>query len=400
MLIILIIVASIATILFGLVAFLLLSRSRRFVMGTVFAVLSLVFALADMKFVQFHKMSSSPITMPPTTVTSAIVKEEDWVPILSSVGSISPVQGAVVSAELGGVVSKIGFENGSTAKKDDLLMQLDASAEEAQLHSSEADLELARADLERSRDLAVRKVVSKAELDGAESKFKQKSASVDQMRSMITKKTLRAPFDGQLGIRQVNVGQMINPGQQVVALQSLDQVFADFALPQQHFAQLAAGLEVRVTTDAVPDRVFTGKLTAVNSMIDVATRNVTLQATLENPDHTLRPGMFAKVEVLLPQKQRSLVIPGPAVSYAPFGDSVYVIEKKKDPKTGKESQTIRQQFVRVGETRGDLVSVTAGLKAGETVVSTGVFKLRNGMSVTINNDLAPKLQEKPNPADT
>ena len=400
MLIILIIVASVAAILFGLIAFLLLRRSRRFVMGTVFAVLSFVFALADIKLAQIHKMTSSPMTMPPTTVSSAVAKEEDWAPMFSSVGSISPVQGALVSAELGGVVSQIGFENGSTAKKGDLLVQLDASAEEAQLHSAEADVELARADLERSRDLAARKVVSKAELDAAESKFKQKSASVDQMRSMITKKTVRAPFDGLLGIRQVNVGQMINAGQRVVALQALDQVFADFALPQQHFAQLSPGLEVHVTTDAVPGRVFTGKLTAVNSMIDVATRNVTLQATLENPDHALRPGMFAKVEVMLPQKQRSLVIPGTAVSYAPFGDSVYVIEKKKDPKTGEESQTIRQQFVRVGETRGDFVSVTTGLKAGETVVSTGVFKLRNGMAVTINNDLAPNLQEKPNPADT
>lgn len=377
-----------------------MKSKRRGLRKAIGGVILLVVLLVGIKALQIFKMVSTKMPMPVTTVTSAVVKEENWAPLLSSVGSISPVQGAVVSAELGGVVSQIGFQNGSTAKKGDLLVQLDASAEEAQLHSSEADLELARADLDRSRDLAERKVVSKAELDAADSKFKQKSASVDQMRSMITKKTVRAPFDGQLGIRQVNVGQMINPGQQVVALQALDQVFADFALPQQHFAQLAAGLEVHVTTDAVPGRVFTGKLTAVNSMIDVATRNVTLQATLENPDHALRPGMFAKVDVLLPQKQSSLVIPGTAVSYAPFGDSVYVIEKKKDPKTGQESQTIRQQFVRIGETRGDFVSVTTGLKAGETLVGTGVFKLRNGMAVTINNDLAPKLQEKPNPADT
>jgi membrane fusion protein, multidrug efflux system len=396
----LILVASIAAILFALIAFLVFRRSRRVLMGTVFAVFSLIFVLADIKLLQVHKMSSTPMKMPATTVTSAVAKEEDWAPMLSSVGSISPVQGALVSAELAGVVSKIGFENGATAKKDDLLVQLDASAEEAQLHSSEADLELARADLERSRDLAARKVVSKAEADAAESKFKQKIASVDQMRSMITKKTVRAPFDGQLGIRQVNIGQTVTAGQPVVALQSLNPVFADFALPQQYFAQLSAGLEVRVTTDAVPDRVFTGKLSAVNSMIDVATRNVTLQATLENQDHLLRPGMFAKVDVVLPQKQRSLVIPGTAVSYAPFGDSVYVIEKKKDPKTGEESQTIRQQFVRIGETRGDFVAVTTGLKAGETVVSTGVFKLRNGMAVTINNDLAPKPEENPKPADT
>ena len=329
-----------------------------------------------------------------------MVKAEDWAPTLSAVGSISAVQGAVVSTELGGVVSQIAFENGTTAKKGDLLVQLDASAEEAQLHSAEADVELARADLERSRDLATRKVISKAELDAAESKFKQKSGSVDQMRSMITKKTVRAPFDGQLGIRQVNAGQMINAGQQVVSLQSLDPVFADFALPQQHFAKLSQGLEIRVTTDAVPGRVFTGKLTAVNSMVDVATRNVTVQATLDNPDHVLRPGMFGKVEVVLPQKESALVIPGSAISYAPFGDSVYVIEKKKDPKTGKESQTIRQQFVRVGEARGDLVSITNGLKAGDTVVGTGVFKLRNGMAVTINNDLAPKPQVNPTPADS
>jgi len=394
-----IIVATIAAILLGLSAIFFYSKRAIFT-GTICAVLGLVLVLADVKALQIKKMMSSPMVMPPTTVSSAVVTEEDWAPTLSAVGSISPVQGALVSAELAGVVNKIGFENGATAKKGDLLVQLDASAEEAQLHSSEADLELARADLERARDLATRKVVSKAELDSAESKFKQKSASVDQMRSMISKKTVRAPFDGQLGIRQVNIGQSLTAGQQVVPLQSLNPVFADFALPQQHLAALKTGLDVRVTTDAVPDHVFPGKLTAVNSMIDVATRNVTLQATLENPDHSLRPGMFAKIEVVLPQKERSLVIPGTAVSYAPFGDSVYVIEKKKDEKTGQETQTIRQQFVRIGETRGDLISITKGLKAGETVVSTGVFKLRNGMNVTINNDLAPKLEEKPKPADT
>jgi membrane fusion protein (multidrug efflux system) len=217
---------------------------------------------------------------------------------------------------------------------------------------------------------------------------------------MIAKKTIRAPFDGAAGIRVVNVGQMINAGQQVVPLQSLDPVFADFALPQQHLAVLSPGLEVRVTTDAVPGRVFVGKLAAVNSMVDMATRNVALQATLENADHALRPGMFAKVDVVLPQKHRTLVIPGTAVSYAPYGDSVFVIEKKKDSKTGKESQVIRQQFVRIGEARGDFVSVTTGLKAGEIVVGAGVFKLRNGMAVTINNDLAPKPEVAPTPADT
>src|SRR5438874_4343175 len=300
-----ILIATVGIILFGIAA-LVTFKLRLVVTGTVLAVLFLIFLLAEIKLLQFNKLSSMPRTMPATAVTSAVVKEEDWAPMLSSVGSISPVQGAIVSAELAGVVSKVGFENGAQAQKEDLLVQLDASAEEAQLHSSEADLELARADLERARDLATRKVVSKAELDSAESKFKQKNASVDQMRSMITKKTVRAPFEGQLGIRQVNVGQTVTAGQPVVALQSLDPVYTDFALPQQYFSELKTGLEVRVTTDAVPGRVFNGKLSAVNSMIDVATRNITLQATLENSDHALRPGMFAKVDVVLPQMHRSL----------------------------------------------------------------------------------------------
>jgi membrane fusion protein (multidrug efflux system) len=390
---------TIGAIVFGLLAFILF-RARWTVLATVFALLCLVCVLGDIKFSQFHKLASMPQRMPEMTVTSAVVQEEDWAPVLSAVGSISAVQGAVVASELGGVVSQIAFDNGGTAKKGDLLVQLDASAEEAQMHSAEADMELARADLDRSRDLVSRKVISKADIDAAESKFKQKGAMVDQMRSMITKKTVRAPFDGQLGIRQVNVGQMINPGQQMVPLTSLDPVYADFALPQQHLGKLADGLEVKVTTDALPGQVFIGKLSAINSMVDTNTRNVALQARLANPDHSLRPGMFAKVEVILPEKQKAIVVPGSAISYAPFGDSVFVIDKKKDPKTGAESQTIRQQFVRIGESRGDFVSINEGLKAGETIVSTGVFKLRNGMAVTINNALAPKPQLNPTPADT
>ena len=352
------------------------------------------------KALQIGKMMSTPQTMPPTTVSSTSVKEEDWAPRLTAVGSVSAVQGAVVSAELAGVVSEINFENGAEAKKGEVLMKLDASQEEALLRSAEAEAQLARTDLERSRDLAMKKVVSSAELDSAQSKFRRLNAVVDQVRSSITKKTLIAPFDGQLGIRQVNVGQMINAGQQVVPLTSLDPVFADFALPQQYLGQLTPGLEVHVTTDAIPGRVFNGKLTAINSMVDSSTRNITLQATLDNSDHALRPGMFAKAEVTLPEKHKTLVVPGSAISYAPFGDSVFVIDKQKDDKTGKESQVIRQQFVRVGEARGDFVAITQGLKAGETIVSTGVFKLRNGMTVTINNDLAPNPQVNPHPIDS
>jgi membrane fusion protein (multidrug efflux system) len=362
-------------------------RPRRGAMGVAIGgLVALVIILVGIKVMQIAKMMSTPMMMPPTTVSSAVVKEEDWPPVFSSVGSITAVQGAVLSTDLAGTVGKVNFESGGEAKKGDVLVQLVASQEEA-------DLELARSNLLRARDLAARKVVSKQELDAAESAFKQKEGVVQH-------KQVRAPFDGQLGIRQVNVGQMIKEGQEVVQLTALDPVYVDFSLPQQQLSQLAPGLEARVHTDAVPGHEFSGKVTAINSMVDAVTRNVGVQATLPNPDHTLRPGMFATVEVILPEKHKTLVVPGSAISYAPFGDSVFIIEKKKDEKTGKESQVIRQQFVRVGEARGDFVAVNEGLKADETIVSTGVFKLRNGMSVTINNDLAPKPQLNPKPVDS
>lgn len=379
-------------------------KKMRFIRGPMATAIGgfvlLVVLLVGIKVMQIGTMMSTPRTMPPTTVSSAEVKEEDWAPVLPSIGSVSAVQGAVIAAELGGVVAQVNFQNGGEAKKGEVLVRLDASSEEAQLHTAEADLELARANLLRTRDLAARKVVSKQELDAAQSAFGQKQGAVDNMRAFITKKELRAPFDGQLGIRQVNVGQSIDARQPIVQLTALDPVFVDFAVPQQNLPQLATGFETQVRTDAIPGREFKGKLTALNSMVDTVTRNVTVQATLENPDHALKPGMFVNVEVMLPQKKKTLVIPGSAVSYAPYGNSVYVIEKKKDPKTGKESQTLRQAFVRIGESRGDFVSITDGVKAGDVVVSTGVFKLRNGMPVTINNDLAPKPQVNPTPADS
>src|SRR5205809_3533816 len=374
--------------------------TRKIVIKALLAVGVLFLIIFGIKALQIVKMATTKQPMPVATVTSAPVKEEDWAPVLSAVGSVSAVQGATVSTELGGTVSEIMFQNGGVAKKGDVIIKLDASQEEALLRSAEAEAELARQDLGRTRGLASQKVLSKAELDAAESKFNRLNAVVDQMRSNIRKKTIIAPFDGQLGIRQVNVGQMINSGQQVVPLTSLDPVFADFALPQQYLGQLKPGLDVQVTTDALPGHVFNGKLTAINSMVDSSTHNITLQATLESPDHALLPGMFAKAEVTLPEKHKTLVVPGSAISYAPFGDSVFVIDKKKDEKTGKESQVIRQQFVRVGEARGDFVAITQGLKAGDVIVSTGVFKLRNGMTVTINNDLAPKPQVNPNPVDS
>jgi membrane fusion protein (multidrug efflux system) len=366
------------------------------------ALVGLFLIIAGIKVLQIMTMISAGKKMmpPPTTVTSAEVKKGDWQPMLTAIGSISPVQGAMISAELAGTVAEINFQSGSLVKKGEVLLKLDASAEEAQMRSAEADAELAKNDLDRARGLAERKVISTAEFDAAQSKYAQKKGAVDNMQSIIDKKKIRAPFDGTAGIRAVNPGQMVKVGDPLVSLQSLGQVFVDFSLPQQQLADLKPDLPVKVTTDAVPGREFTGKLTAINSSIDLTTRNVSLQATLDNQDNALRAGMFGRVKVLLPQKNPTLFIPATAVSYAPYGNSVFVIEKKSDDKTQKENLILRQQFIRTGETRGDFVAVTDGLKASEQVVSTGVFKLRNGMNVVVDNKLAPKSELAPKPADS
>ena len=364
--------------------------------------LAIFFVIVGIKGLQMWTMISAgkKMVMPPTTVTSVDVKQADWQPMLSAVGSISPVQGAMISAELAGTVAEINFQSGSLVKKGEVLLKLDASAEEAQLRSAAADAELAQHDLDRARGLSERKVISAAEFDATQSKYMQKKAAVENMQSVIDKKKIRAPFDGTAGIRAVNPGQMVKVGDPLVSLQALGQVFVDFSLPQQQLADVKTGLTVKLTTDAVPNREFEGTLTAVNSSIDPATRNVSLQATLDNQDNALRAGMFGRVKVLLPQKHPTLFIPATAVSYAPFGNSVFVIEKKSDDKTKQESLILRQQFIRTGDTRGDFVAVTDGLKASELVVSSGVFKLRNGMNVVVDNKLAPKSELAPKPADS
>jgi membrane fusion protein, multidrug efflux system len=377
-------------------------RTRRAVFKVVAGLVAVFLLIAGIKVWQIMTLISSGKKMvpPPTTVISATVQKADWQPMLSAVGSINPVQGAMISAELAGTVSEINFQSGTLVKKGDILLKLDASAEQAQLRAAQAEAELAKADFERARDLAARKVISSAELDAASSKYGQKKAAVENIESLIAKKEIRAPFDGAAGIRTVNPGEMVNVGRALVTLQALDQVFFDFALPQHQLAEVKPDLSVKVTTDVFPGREFDGKLTAINSAVDPLTRNVSLQATLENPDHTLRPGMFGRVKVLLPATKPTLFIPATAVSYAPFGNSVFVIEKKHDDKTGKDALLLRQQFIRTSETRGDFVAVTEGLKEGDVVVGTGVFKMRNGMDVVVDNKLAPKNELNPKPADS
>ena len=369
---------------------------------TIVGLLCLVGALAGLKLLQFQTMAAqgAKFAPPPETVTTAEVKLDRWQPTLTAIGSVAAVQGVTVSAETSGTVKAIAFESGATVRAGDVLVELDTAIEQAQLRSAIASADLARANLERARDLRTRNLVSAADFDAAEAQAKQTLAQVDNLRAVLAKKTVRTPFAGRLGIRQVNLGQFLDNGAAIVSLQSLDPVYVDFALPQRYLAQLRAGMTVRVATDAFPRQTFAGQLTAISPEVDSVTRNVRLQATLANPQGRLQPGMYVEVTVELPDTEPVLMIPATAVLYAPYGDSVFVLEEKKDEKTGKAGQMLNQKFVRLGPARGDFVVVASGLEAGQTVASTGVFKLRNGMSVVVDNTLAPQPQLAPKPPNS
>lgn len=357
--------------------------------------------LAGVKVLQFKTLMAAGKTFvqPPESVTAVQVRSEKWPSTLTAIGSVSAVQGVTITPEISGTVKEISFEGGAVVNRGDLLVKLDTSLEEAQLNAAVAQLELAKLNLDRVRQLRLDKTVSQSDLDTAESTLKQNQGSADAIRATIEKKTIRAPFAGRLGIRQANLGQFLDAGKPIVSLQALSPVYADFSLPQQELAQLKIGMAVRLTTDAYPGKTFDGKLTVINPDLDQTTRSVGLQATLENPEQLLRPGMFTRIEVIMPEEREALVIPITAVLSAPYGDSVFVVEPGQ-AKDGKAQQVVRQQFIRSGRTRGDFLTVESGLKPGQRVVGSGIFKLRNGMSVVENNELAPKTETAPRPSDS
>ncbi len=338
--------------------------------------------------------------MPPTTVTAAAAEQQTWNDTLVASGSLAAVQGVTVSAEMPGKVVKIAFEPGATVNAGDLLVKLDTSTEEAQLQAAEATAALGKANLQRAKDLRENNTNSPAELDAADAQAKQAMAQAEQIRAVIAKKNIRAPFTGRLGLRLINLGQNLKEGEAITALQTLDPIYVNFSLPQQRLSQLTAGTEVRVTSDAAPGATFEGKINAISPEIDMITRNIRVQATLANGDEKLRAGMFANIQVMLPSDKKVLAIPVTAVLNAPYGDSVFVIDEQKDEKTGKIEHLLRQQFVRVSGARGDFVNITEGLKPGEQVVTSGVFKLRPKMPVVIDNKLAPKAQLDPKPENS
>ncbi len=364
----------------------------------IFVILGLVVViaiLAAIKGLQIGAMikQGKSFVPPPETVTSATVTADSWTSDLTAVGSLTAVQGVTVAADLAGKVVSINFEPGAQVKKGDLLVRLDTSSEEAQLPGAVAQAKQARAELDRSEKMVAEKIISRSDYDKAVSALDQALAQANTIRATINKKRICAPFTGRLGIRQVNLGQMLREGDPIVTLQTLSPIFVDFSLPQQQLARLHSGQPVRVTCDALPGQSVEGKITAINPLVDSETRNIKLQATVTNRTEKLRPGMFVSVAINLPERQKALIIPATAVLYASYSDSVFVIEKDKDGKSYK----LRQQFVRLGEKRGDFVAVTSGLKEGDAVVSTGVFKLRNGQSAVVDNKLSPEFKQSPKP---
>lgn len=361
----------------------------------------LIGGLAGIKYLQIERMTAygNNFIPPPEVVTSATAKNDSWESFLTAVGSLEAVQGVVVTAELKGKVVRIAFEPGTMVETGDLLVQQDTSVESAQLRAAEAEVTLAKLNFKRSKELVAAKTISQSDFDNADAKFKQAVAQTDNIRAIIGKKTIRAPFAGRLGIRQVNLGQTLNEGDEIVSLQFLDLLYVNFLLPQQRLAQVHPGLAIRLTTDAFPGQVVSGKITAINPQVDASTRNIRIQATVANSEGRLRPGMYVNVSVVLPDRIEVLAIPATSVLYAPYGDSVFVVEKKKNDANEPSGLVLNQKFVRLGEKRGDYISVVSGLKQGETVVSTGVFKLRNGQAVVIDNTLSPDFKQMPEPAD-
>jgi membrane fusion protein (multidrug efflux system) len=374
---------------------------RKRMLSTLAVLLLLVGGIGLVKFFQIKTaMAQGAAWQPPPEAVSTIVAQADrWPSSLGGVGSVTAVHGVTVSADLPGIVERIEFESGRSVRAGDVLVRLDTSQEKEQLASAEAQRDLARLNLERSRQLLAKQVLAQAEYDRAEAEAKQAEAGVGEIQARIKRKTIHAPFAGVLGLRQVNLGQYLNGGDPVVPLQSMDPVYVNFSLPQQDVSSLRIGAGVRVVADGIATASFEGAITAMNSVVDEATRNVQVQATFRNPQGRLRPGMFVEVKASSGRGDSVVVLPASAVCYAPYGNSVFVVTQLKGPKGGTY-RGVEQRFVKLGPGRGDQVSVVSGLKPGEEVASSGVFKLRTGTAIYINNKISPSNNPSPKPEDS
>jgi membrane fusion protein (multidrug efflux system) len=360
--------------------------------------------VAGLGFVKFQQIQTAmaegaAFQAPPEAVTTIVAQQEEWPTTLSVIGTMAAVHGVTVSADLPGTVERVLFDSGEGVRAGEVLAVLDTRQEQAQLAAIEARLELARVTFDRMQGLLAERVISQAEFDRATAEFRQSEAQLGEVRAVIQRKTIRAPFTGVLGIRQVNLGQYLAGGDGLVMLQSLDPIYVNFGVPQQSVSQVPVGRVVRITGGDGTDVERTGRVTAIDARVDEATRNIQVQATLPNPDAKLRPGMFVQTEVALGPSRTVVALPASAVSYAPYGDSVFVVSDMKG-EDGRTYRGVRQQFVTLGPARGDQIAVLSGIRPGDEVVTSGVFKLRNGAAVQIDNSVQPANSSAPTPENS
>jgi membrane fusion protein (multidrug efflux system) len=364
-------------------------------------VIALLSGLGFVKYrqVQAAMAQGASFQPPPTAVTTVVAKRETWPSTLSIIGTAAAIQGVTVSADLPGTVDKIHFESGQWVKQGDILIELDTRQERAQLANYEAQHDLAKINYGRTQELVKEGVIARSEYDNVTAQQKATEAQVGDIRAAIARKTIRAPFSGVLGIRQANLGQYLAAGQAIVSLQALNPIYVNFGIPQQETSQVAVGRSLRVTSDDLKGAQFSGRINALDSVINEQTRNIQVQATFANPNAKLRPGMFVTVELPLGKPRDVMPLPASAINYAPYGDSVYVVTNMTDPK-GHAYRGVRQQVVKIEGTRGDQVAITSGLNPGDEVVSSGVFRLRNGAPVVVNNKVQPGNSPSPNPEES
>ena len=356
-------------------------------------------------FVKYRQVESAiaagaSFQIPATSVTTVIAKRETWPSTLSVIGTAAAIQGVTVSADLPGTVDKIHFESGQAVHEGDILVELDTRQERAQLANNEAQRDLAHVQYGRSEQLVKAGVISKSEFDNAAAQQKATDAQVNDIKAAIARKTIHAPFSGVLGIRQISLGQYLAAGQAIVSLESVNPIYVNFGVPQQDAPKMKLGHGLQVTSTDLPGIGFSGKITALDSLINEQTRNIQIQATLANPGGKLRPGMFVQVELPLGQPRDVIPLPASAINYAPYGNSVFIVTDIKDEKTGKSYRGVRQQIVKIEGSRGDQVAITSGLNPGDEVVSAGAFRLRNAAPVEVNNAVKPSNSTNPNPEES
>ena len=374
-------------------------RRRMLQMLVVVIVFIAIIAFVKFQQIQAAIAAGKSYQPPPEAVTTIKAERQDWQGDIEAVGSVAPVQGVTLSADLPGVVDRIGFQSGAHVAAGQALVMLDTRQERAQLASAEAGRELAKTSLDRAQKLLADQVIAQAEYDQVAAQHKQAGANFDAIQASIDRKIIRAPFAGVTGIRLVNLGQYLNSGDPVVPLQSMNAIYVNFAVPQQQVALLEPGDTVVAEADSGAHARLSGRITAINPVVDDATRNVQVQATFRNPDGRLRAGMYVTVSVSLGTGSPVVALPASAINFAPYGNSVFVVENLKSPE-GKSYRGVRQQFVRLGTSLGDLVAVLEGVKPGQEVVTSGVFKLRTGAAVTVNNQVQPSASAAPRPEDS